>query len=713
MIIHPALLEQLVEMYWPALGAGRTPVKTVYLPSSIGHLEISRHVTELTKKPGDSLQVFCTAAPAPAHPRPIQVAMFATVVGKPAETVIALDDLTIAPILDSTGPAEEQSHRELCYKLDWEPIFDAPLTNGIPNGVSNGLTNGHEAPHTNGTNGVNGTNGTSGNSSATSLQPDDSSDLVTGDITIVRGESETQTLLASKLADTLERSAGKRPVIGTLASADTDGKLCIFLSELETPLLSSLDPTQFTALQKILVNVGGILWVVRGAYVDSSSPDANMITGLSRSIRSETLLKFATLDLDPRSGADENTTTDSILKAFHATFGPKADPNCELEFMEREGKFFTPRIINDNEMNDYVHKQTHSVLEPTLFAQDDRPLKLVIGTPGSLETLHFVDQVRDESLADNEIEIQVKAIGLNSKDVMVAAGKYDHFNFGMESSGVVTKIGNGVGNFAAGDRVAGISVSEGAISTYTKLKASFAFKIPDAISFEVGASIPVTYCTAYYGLIDLARLAANETVLIHGAENLVGQVAIRLAQSVGAVVTALATPETKDLLKEVCGLRDDQLVNSSDLSSSGTPQFDVVLKCQSTDSNTLRALWACLDGFGRFVEVEKQEISAKLDLSHLSKNRTFVSADLLSLATEKPKIMARVLSEVAALFGQENIKPPGQLSVFPISDVETAFKTLQSGKMSDKLVVAPQPKDEVKASNFHLCASPTFNANCC
>jgi hypothetical protein len=290
------------------------------------------------------------------------------------------------------------------------------------------------------------------------------------DIVIIHGDSESQKLLAAKLADVLELSTEKKPVVGTLAEVNPIEKLCLFLSELDKPLLSNLAETDFTALQKALTTVQGVLWIVRGAYATSENPNTNMVTGLSRSIRSETLLKFATLDLDSRAPLSDELTVKAILDVFKAVFGSKAEANCELEFMERQGSFFTPRIINDTEMNEYVHKQTKtSTLEATPFSQPDRPLKMVIGTPGVLDTLHFVDdQTLEATLAEDEIEIEVKAIGMNSRDIMAATNQLETNGFGVECSGVITQVGNHLANFAIGDRVTGVTVSHGVYATYTE-----------------------------------------------------------------------------------------------------------------------------------------------------------------------------------------------------------------------------------------------------
>lgn len=150
-IIHPSFLEQLIEMYWPILGAGRTSVDTVYLPSSIGHLTISRDITGLTKTPGSTLRAFCKGSAPSTHSKPIHVSMFATATDDSREALIMMDDLTISPIIERDVVSGNETHRELCYKIEWEPILH-PLThvlkNGVPNGTSNGVYTPSEASET-------------------------------------------------------------------------------------------------------------------------------------------------------------------------------------------------------------------------------------------------------------------------------------------------------------------------------------------------------------------------------------------------------------------------------------------------------------------------------------------------------------------------------------------------------------------------------------
>jgi NADPH:quinone reductase-like Zn-dependent oxidoreductase len=680
-------------MYWPIIGAGRTPVDTVYLPSSIGDLAISCKISDVTKKAGDSMQAFCKGALPNSDLLPFHGSMFATATDS-EEVLISMKNLAVSPIVEHEAAPGSGVARELCYKLEWETVVlprpeisdicngmtngDHMTLNGVPDGIPNSTTNG---------------------------VPSTSNALFRSELLIVHGNGPYQIQLASEIAKSVKRLTSNRPSLERFATLNTEkisGKLCLVISELECPILASLTSTNFTILQKLVTNSEGILWVVCGAYVSSSNPDANMITGLSRSICSETLLRFATLDLDPQS-LNTSNIVQPILSVLQAVFSPKAGASCELEFMERKGVLSTPRIVVDAEMNEYVHKETQggSALEVTWFKQEGRPLKMAMVRPGAVDTLHFVDQILDEPLASDEIEVEVKAIGMNSHDI----DAIDTTKFGIECSGVVTKIGNNITNLVVGNRVACLSVDNGVYSTYTRTKARFAFQVNDDLDFQNAASIPIAHCTAYYSLINLGRLLKNERVLINGAWSAVGEAAICLAQHLGAeVFTIVRSIESKAYLMKTSGLTEDRI-------SLGMPEqadsadFDIVLNCVSADPDTVRGLRRSLSNFGRFVEVKDTEShsSSRFDTRGLQNNQSFMSMDLMSIALQRPKVMERLLSEVSALLKQGNI-PSLHLTSFSMSDVELAFNSLRNGNVDGKLVVLPQTGAMVKVCT----ASPVF-----
>jgi acyl transferase domain-containing protein/NADPH:quinone reductase-like Zn-dependent oxidoreductase len=689
-VVHPALLEQLIEMYWPIFGAGRMAIDTIYLPSSIRSMTISKKITELTKNTGDTLSAFCKATSPTPSPKPIEASMFATTASDDIrELIIRIDELTVSPILDRELGAEIDFHRELCYKLDWEPILEplhAPADRAVEDGLTSGTLNGI-SKHTSGVI----------DSVANGISHFD------GEVVIIHENSAAQLELTSKLVTRLETLTGKKTVSGALSDVNSTGKYCVVIVELETPLLSNLGPSQFPSLQKTLTTARGVLWVVRGAFTDPKNPDSNMITGLSRSIRSETLLKFATLDLDAESMLNQENTGKAILKVFQATFDPLSSPNCELEFMERKGSFFTPRIINDAEMNEYVHKQTKtSMLEPASFDDGERPLQIAIGTTGALETLHFVDQSREGHLPDDEVEIKVKAIGMNPWGECAATGQLDSQKIWMECSGTISRVGKDVTKLTVGDRVTAISISQGTYSTFARTKAAFAMRFGNEISFDTAASLPLAYCTAQYGLIDLGQLQKKARVLIHGASSAAGQAAIRLAQSIGAEVCAtVGSIESKALVEDMYGLRSDHVFASGSTTSirqaAGKEGFEVVMNCISMNTEMLRVLWDSLDSFGRLISVATRDSNARLDTTKSQKNRSFMSMDLIALATERPRTMNALVNKVAKQLEDGKLAPISS-TIFPISNIETAFKTFQSGNTNGKLVISAQPGDKVKAT---------------
>ncbi|KAK6068248.1 polyketide synthase [Seiridium cupressi] len=662
-VIQPAFLESLISMYWPIADGGRDGADTIYLPSAIERITVSKKITEATKEPGMLLNAYSQGRFSTDAPKSTKITMFAASKDEPTHPLIAIEDLTISPIIDHETAAEE-AHKELCYKMAWEPILDSEP--------------------------------------AEPLKPTEA------EVIIVHSNTALQGQIATGLAGSIEKLTGKMPQMSDLLSApDAEGKLAIFLPEIEKALLSTIKATEFDALQNILTKVQGALWVVRGAYQSATSPDMNMVAGLSRTIRSETLLPFATLDLDGKSPLDADSVTEAVLKVFQAIFSKETPTNCEMEYSQRDGKLFTPRIINDAEMNAIVHQAIKSAaLQPTPFGQDDRSLKLKIGNIGALETLHFVDdESKDSALGADEIEVQVKAVGLNHRDLTAAHGKLATDDFGVEASGTVTKIGSKVSNVKVGDRVA--AMTHGAFATSTRTKSTFAFKLPSDMSFETGASLPLAYTTAYYSLIELGRLQEDESVLIHAAARAVGQAAISLAQMIGAdVFVTVGSSEKKEFLMEQYNIPEDHIFYSRNntfgkslrqvTNGSGV---DVVLNCLAGDA--VRESWDCLNKFGRLIDVGTRisSTSMKLEMDQFEHNSSFMTVDMMALAAERPKLFQRVLADVSKLIKYSKVAAPSPITAFPMSEVETALKSLQTGSNAHgKLVVVPHADDIVKAT---------------
>lgn len=230
-------------------------------------------------------------------------------------------------------------------------------------------------------------------------------------------------------------------------------------------------------------------------------------------------------------------------------------------------------------------------------------------------SLEFVEDASfEESLAPDENEVDVQAIGVNFKDCLIVLGRVDSGKLGSEFAGIILSVESGCSQFQQGDRV--IVFDFECYRTRVRVKESQAVKIPDGVSFVEAASIPTTFSTAYYSLIEVARLQKEESVLIHAGAGGTGQAAIQLAANIGSeIFTTVSSMQKKKLLMEIYNLDEDHIFYSRDTSfvdgikrMTGGRGVDVVLNSLSGDG--LTASWGCVAPFGRFLETGRRDIDA-------------------------------------------------------------------------------------------------------
>lgn len=683
-IIHPALLDIVIQSLWPTFGAGRGGIDTYYMPTSINSLFISRSVPQ-------NLHVHCIKEPTINLHAPTKFDIFATAVQNPREMLISYEGLTMTPLRDVDTSAVKL--RELCYKLEWQALEQATPAELLSNG---------DAVHVNG---VKGNIANEGEEAAMNGMESPKGAAVDaehikkgfGDEVVIVHFADNQKTFAPALQDALRDLTQKKPTIGSLSQVDPAGKLLVIL-ELDQAVLDDVSEATFTLLQKALKTATGVLWVLTGVK-------SSMTVGFTRSIRSETMAKIATLDLDLKTLEQPVAAADTVSKVFDKVFvSPSTDSDVDKEYTTRAGEVLVPRIVNDAEMNTFIQRETQNA-EPhnQPFEQPGRRLKLTIGMHGALDTLHFVDDP-STSLAPDEVELEVKATGMNFKDVVIAMGQVQSPYIGVESSGIVTSIGSNVTGLQVGQRI--MAMTEGAYSTYARCKETSAYPIGDDMKFEDAATIPVIFCTAYYGLMTLAQLEERESVLIHAAAGGVGQAAIMLAKMVGAEIYATCgSADKKKFLIDTYSIPEDHIFYSRD-TSFGVPLrratkgkgVDVVINSLAGD--VLRETWDCLAHFGRFIEIGKRDIvgNTRLEMARFEHNAMFASVDLTVVAAERPKLMRKLMANVCELLQKGTIRPIQPVTVYKISEVEVAIRVLQSGKNKGKLVVVPQPGDEVKAT---------------
>jgi NADPH:quinone reductase-like Zn-dependent oxidoreductase len=307
-----------------------------------------------------------------------------------------------------------------------------------------------------------------------------------------------------------------------------------------------------------------------------------------------------------------------------------------------------------------------------------------------------------EPLPEDFVEVAPKAFGLNFRDVMIAMGQLNETIMGYECAGVITRVGSKVTHLKVGDRVA--AMMRGNYANYIRLLGISVSKIPDDMPWEQATSMPMVFCTAYFSLYDTARLQKGETILIHAAAGGVGQAAIMLAQLVGAEIYAtVGSKEKAQLLMDTYGIPEDHIFTSRNASfatdvMAATNGKGVDVALNSLSGQLLDATWKCMAMFGRLVEIGKRdiEINTRLNMSGFQGNVSFSAIDLTYMGRFRPAHLTSILEKCMQLASEGKIHAVQPVTVYPISDIERAFRFMQAGKHSGKVVIKPNEGDIVK-----------------
>lgn len=521
--------------------------------------------------------------------------------------------------------------------------------------------------------------------------------------------------VASAIGEVTTKSVSVVP-FADLAQRKLKNTACIVTMETTTPFLaSSFSEDEFGLLRQLLTTAGGLLWLTLDPH---ENPHMALIPGLLRTVRWERDLDGSDLLLmHLPSAAEASLVVSNVVKVFKHHFGGSSlSPDRHADYLVNavggpDGGFVqTARIVAAPPVNDFIAQRT-TVLQPqlqALGADPDRSLKLHTSGPGRLDKLHFIDWPgAQEPLKADEVQVDVKSAGLNFRDVMVAMGELVNNILGYEGSGVVTHVGAEVTDVKVGDRV--IFVFNGdnnCLQTRTRVPQDLLAKIPDGMSLEEAASIPVVFVTAYFCLYEVARLKAGETILVHAAAGGTGQAVIQLAKHLGAEVYAtVSSTEKRKLLMDNYGLAEDHIFSSRDLSFADgimrmTENKGVDVIVNSLSGEALRASFNCLAMFGRFIEIGKRDIMAngKIDMLPFSRCATFTAVDLAQISSMARPLTSRMMRSVIDLHATGKLHVCRPLNVHTFGEIEDAFRILQQGKHIGKLVLSTHPEDVVKVT---------------
>ncbi|GAB1639949.1 SDR family NAD(P)-dependent oxidoreductase [Krasilnikovia sp. MM14-A1259] len=409
------------------------------------------------------------------------------------------------------------------------------------------------------------------------------------------------------------------------------------------------------------------LLVVTERAVDCDAGGVNVtgagVWGLVRTAQSEYpgVLVLADLDGDPAAAG--------LLPAVMACGEPQV--------AVRAGRLLTPRL---------ARPASALPVPPEAGAW-----RLDIHERGTLDGVRLAaTDAADRPLAAGEVRVGVRAAGVNFRDVLNVLDMYpgDAGRLGLEGAGVVLDVGDGVRGLRPGDRVMGLF--SGAFGPVAVTDARLVAPVPAGWTLAEAAAAPVVYLTAWHALVNVARLGAGESVLIHAAAGGVGTAAVQVAHHLGAHIYGTASPAKWAQLRE-WGLDDAHLASSRTLdfeakfrAATGTG-VDVVLDSLAGEfvDASLR-----LAAGGRFVEIGKTDIRDAAQVAADHRGLAYAAFDLLEL---DPDLIAAMLADLGDLFARGVLRPL-PVTCWDVRQAPAALRYLSHARNVGKVVLTvPAP----------------------
>ncbi|MDJ0848917.1 MAG: NADPH:quinone oxidoreductase family protein [Myxococcota bacterium] len=308
-----------------------------------------------------------------------------------------------------------------------------------------------------------------------------------------------------------------------------------------------------------------------------------------------------------------------------------------------------------------------------------------------------VSEVPEPALRPGTLAVHVRAAGCNFADTLMVQGRYQvkpAFPFvpGLEFAGTVSALGEGVEGFAPGDRVFG-APGLGCFAEVAVVPAALTFALPDGMSFEEGAGVPITYPTSYAALVTRAALQPGETLLVHAAAGGVGLAAVQIGVALGARVIATAGGAEKcEIAREngaehVIDYRSEDFVERV-LDLTEGRGADVIY--DSVGGDTLDRSLKCIAWNGRLLVIgfASGTIPSVKANRILLKNISLVGLHWSAYPEREPEAIAPVFEGLLRLHATGRIRPLVSAS-HPLEELPAALEALASRRTTGKVVVIP------------------------
>ncbi|KAM9982459.1 hypothetical protein ACTFIZ_006979 [Dictyostelium cf. discoideum] len=371
----------------------------------------------------------------------------------------------------------------------------------------------------------------------------------------------------------------------------------------------------------------------------------------------------------------------------------------DSEFIFRNNKIYVKRIFETPEIYNSNGSENCS--------SQDKSFKL------NME-LNYIPHPK-EDLGENDVEIQVMAVGVNYKDSLYyrallpqeifAKGNIYNPPLGLECSGIISRVGSKVTQFKLNDQVAGLVPHS--FSSFIIVNQSNIVHKPTNISFVEAASIPMVYMSAYYSLYHLGRLEKDESVLIHSACGGVGLAALKLLKSkqhIGNVfVTIGGSKEKKQYLLDNYGDIITKIFSTE--TSSVSKRFSdrikkingkgVDLILDTLSGEFMKYNFDALSEIGRISCLSMTQLidNDNIDLNNFKYNVGYNTIDIERVCKHNPRITNNILSELFRDVGNSKLEMI-PITEFEVEKTKDAIDFVNDRKHIGKIVVNFQKFDQ-------------------
>lgn len=411
------------------------------------------------------------------------------------------------------------------------------------------------------------------------------------------------------------------------------------------------------------------LWIVTNGTesvggLDELSLHQAQVRGFARVVTTEHAeMNTCLADLSPVPGSHEIARLARLLVAREA----------EDDIVLRGDRLFVSRVVHHRNRRTADAATTGFRITRERRAPEGLAVREVLPTPPG----------------PGQVQVQVRASGLNFKDFAQQVGLVDvgSESPGLEAAGIVTAVGDGVERLSVGDRVMGMV--DGSLASPINTDARLLVRIPERLSFEDAAGIPVVFISAYQALKRQARIGAGETVLVHTAASGLGMAEIQVARVLGATVMATAGSQEKRDYLHALGIDyvgDSRSNHFADeiLALTGGRGVDLVLNTLPAEMNrdNLRLLQP---GSGRLVDLRNMHYGAQMDYAALQRGMLFSAFDLGVMAAANPAHIAGILDELAPLFDNGALHPVPYRST-PLERIAETLRSFRKATHIGKFV---------------------------